>query len=193
MERIKILLSAAGRIGACFILISCSSEPRTADGPAPEKSWPASFGYGRTATAEEISSIDIDVRPDGKGLPSGSGSALQGKIIFEAKCAVCHGAGGKGGAYAALVTDAEKPKVKTIGNYWPYPTTVYDYINRAMPLTAPGSLTPEEVYSLTAYLLYANGIIREDQIMDARTLPKIKMPAQHLFVADDRTGGKEIR
>lgn len=155
-----------------------------------------SFGFGRKATQAEIDRLDIDVRPDGKGLPAGSGTASKGKIIFEMKCVACHGAGGIGGPNGSLVTNKapnDKRKEKTIGNYWPYSTTVFDYIRRAMPFNEPGSLSNEEVYNLTAYLLHANEITDEKAVMNAQTLPKVVMPAQKLFVPDDRKGGTEIR
>lgn len=164
--------------------------------PYPIDSIPDSFGFGRPATQAEIDKIDIDIRPDGKGLPSGEGVATKGKKIFETKCAACHGAGGIGGINGSLVTDknrtTQRPE-KTIGNYWPYATTVFDYIRRAMPFNQPGSLTNEEVYHLTAYLLHANGIIGEKYAINARTLPEIEMPAKNLFIPDDRRGGSEIR
>ena len=157
---------------------------------------PNSFGFGRKATQAEIDRLDIDIRPDGKGLPIGSGTAAKGKLIFETKCVACHGAGGIGGPNCSLVTTKTPNngrKEKTIGNYWPYATTVYDYIRRAMPFNEPGSLSNEEVYHLTAYLLHANGIIQENAVINAQTLPKIEMPAKNLFVPDDRKGGAEIR
>ncbi len=158
---------------------------------------PGSFGFGRKATQAEINRLDIDIRPDGKGLPVGSGLASKGKLIFDTKCFACHGAGGIGGPNGSLVTNktpgATARKEKTIGNYWPYATTVFDYIRRAMPFNAPGSLSNEEVYHLTAYLLRANGIIDENTVITAKTLPEIKMPARSLFIQDDRKGGPEIK
>ncbi len=156
--------------------------------------WPASFGFGRTATTEEIEAIDIDIMPDGTGLPSGSGNAFEGKIIYTVKCAACHGATGREGPFNRLVGPmGDTSKAKTIGNYWPYSTTVFDYIRRAMPQTAPGSLNDNEVYSLTAYLLYANKIIDSTVEISADNLAKIEMPAKKFFVKDDRHGGSEIR
>ncbi|GAB2543377.1 c-type cytochrome [Spirosoma aerophilum] len=158
--------------------------------------WPASFGFGRKATSADIARLDIDVRPDGKGLPVGEGTAAAGKVIFANKCAACHGMGGIGGLNGSLVSTNEtttKRREKTIGNYWPYATTVFDYIRRAMPFSEPGSLTNTEVYNLTAYLLAANGIIGEKTIINAQTLPTVVMPAQKLFVPDDRKGGPEIK
>lgn len=157
---------------------------------------PARFGFGRVATTAEIARLDIDVRPDGKGLPAGQGQVAIGKQIFAAKCAACHGTGGVGGPNGSLVTTdnpARKRPEKTIGNYWPYATTVFDYIRRAMPFSQPGSLTNDEVYHLTAYLLQANGLIDEKTVINAQTLPRVVMPAQKLFVPDDRKGGPEIK
>lgn len=158
---------------------------------------PNTFGFGRKATQAEIDRLDIDIRPDGKGLPIGTGIASKGKIIFDTKCFACHGSGGIGGPNGSLVTNKTPNntarKEKTIGNYWPYASTVFDYIRRAMPFNAPGSLTNEEVYHLTAYLLRANEIIEDKTVINAQTLPKIEMPAKNLFVPDDRKGGAEIR
>ncbi len=163
--------------------------------------WPQSFGLGRPATQKYIDSVNIDVRADGVGLPAGSGTVKEGQAIYLAKCLVCHSTRSarvtgtaQEGAGPALITDSlSGNRVKTIGNYWPYASTVYDYINRAMPYNAPGSLTANEVYSITSYLLYANKIIPADAVMNAKTLPKVKMPAEKMFVPDDRTDGPVIR
>lgn len=158
---------------------------------------PVHFGFGRPATQAEITMLDIDVRPDGKGLPTGEGNAVKGKAIYALKCAGCHGATGTEGPNDRLVvgdtTKGGARRIRAIGNYWPYATTVFDYIRRAMPFNQPGSLTDEEVYSLTAYLLNANGLLAEDARLNAVTLPKIKMPAHDRFVPDDRKDGPEIR
>ena len=159
--------------------------------------WPTSFGFGKPATAQQIAAEDIDVRPDGLGLPSGSGTVAQGKAIYAMKCIACHGSAEKVVAGAklpapVLVSDSTS-KVKAIGNYWPYASTVFDYIRRSMPYNLPGSLTDNEVYSLTAYLLNTNKIIKPDAVLNAQTLPKVVMPAQKLFITDDRQGGPEVR
>lgn len=154
---------------------------------------PRFFGFGRTPTAQEIRRWNIDIMPDGKQLPQGSGTVASGKKIYQAKCVSCHGPGGKGGpntqlagAYNAAINFATDTKaVRTIGNYWPYATTIFDYINRAMPQNAPGSLTTNEVYSLTAYLLYINKIIDKDMKIDRHSLPRVIMPARHLFYWSD--------
>ncbi|GAB3250171.1 cytochrome c [Larkinella harenae] len=157
--------------------------------------WPASFGLGRPATRQEITALDIDVRPDGIGLPIGSGTVSAGKALYAAQCVACHGATGTENATLGgrLVATSLKDRQKAIGNYWPYSTTLFDYIRRAMPLNAPGSLSNQEVYSLTAYLLYLNKIVDSTAVMNAQTLPKIVMPAHSFFVPDDRKGGREIK
>lgn len=161
--------------------------------------WPVTFGLGRKAIAQEITRWDIAIRPDGKGLPEGSGDVRSGKIIYITKCAACHGATGIENPAVklpapALVSDSlASSKAKTIGNYWPYATTVFDYIRRTMPYNAPGSLTNNEVYSVTAYLLNANRLIKDNTIINAKTLPAVKMPAQKLFISDDRHGGPEVK
>jgi len=160
------------------------------------------FGIGRAATAAELQAWDIDVMPDGDGLPTGSGTARAGAELYARKCASCHGPTGMEGPFDRLV--GREPRrgfpfgrdpslVKTIGNYWPYATTIYDYINRAMPLYAPGSLQPNEVYGVVAWLLWRNDIISDTTIIDARRLPQIEMPARGRFVTDSRRGGTEIR
>ena len=148
------------------------------------------YGLGRLATETEINAWNIDVTPNGAGLPSGRGTVQQGAVIFANKCAFCHGPSGTEGPKDRLVGGhgslATSQPVKTIGSYWPYATTLYDYIFRAMPFTAPQSLTSDEVYSLVAWLLHQNGIIPRDAVMDARTLPTIMMPNRDGFVSDPR-------
>ena len=148
------------------------------------------YGLGRTATDEEIRAWNIDVSPTGEGLPPGQGTAKQGAQVFAAKCAMCHGPTGKEGPKDRLVggqgTLTTGKPIKTIGSYWPYATTLYDFINRAMPFTAPGSLNPGEIYSVIAWLLFQNGIVKEDAVIDARTLPQVQMPNQNGFIPDPR-------
>ena len=160
------------------------------------------LGIGRAATPAEIAKIDIDVRPDGKGLPEGRGTVAEGAKIYAAKCASCHGAKGEGGSAERLV-DRESGKnwdfatnaklVKTVGNYWPYATTLYDYTYRAMPFMQPGTLTPDETYALTAFILALNKIVSDDAVMDRTTLPKVVMPSRDRFVVDNRKGGKVVK
>jgi len=159
-----------------------------------QKDWPASFKIGRVATEKEITAWDIDVRPDGKGLPPGYGRIADRRDIYAVKCASCHGITGKEGPLNRLVTPmGDTSKSKAIGNYWPYASTLFDYIRRTMPYTMPGSLNDNEVYSLTAFLLYSNKIIDSTTEMNAQNLPKVVMPAQKYFVTDDRKGGPEVR
>jgi S-disulfanyl-L-cysteine oxidoreductase SoxD len=147
------------------------------------------FGFGQPATAEEIAGWDIDVAFDGAGLPPGSGTVQQGEEIYAKFGAFCHGAKGEGnvgpplvGSIGSLTTDHP---VKTIGSYWPYAPTLFDYIHRAMPADNPKSFTPDQVYALCAYLLYLNGIVPEDAVMDAQTLPKVVMPNHAGFTSPD--------
>lgn len=158
--------------------------------------WPASFGWGRTATETDIRKLDIDVRPDGKGLPEGSGTVAIGRKVYALKCENCHGSNNVNGIYQRLfphtIPDSSKGQ-KLIGNYWPYATTLYDYINRAMPFNQPGSLTKEEVYSVTAYLLYMNKLWPEHKVIQKNNLAQVVMPAHDRFVPDDRKGGPEIK
>jgi cytochrome c len=148
------------------------------------------FGMGRTPTADEVKAWDVTIPPDGKGLPPGSGTAALGKEIYTKRCASCHGEKGEDAKYGRLVggrgTLATDKPLLTIGSFWPYATTLWSYINRAQPLDEPGSLTPDQVYAVTAYLLHLNGIIGEQDVMDARTLPQVKMPNRDGFVPDPR-------
>ena len=147
-------------------------------------------GLGRAATPEEISAWDISIGPDGAGLPPGRGTAAQGAAVFAEKCAACHGDKGAGkpndqlvGGVGSLAGDAP---IKTVGSFWPYATTIFDYIRRAMPITASKTLTNDEVYALTAYLLQQNGIIGERDDIDAKSLPKVKMPNRDGFITFSR-------
>lgn len=156
---------------------------------------PTRLGIGRAATPDEIAARDIDIMPDGRGLPAGRGTSAEGAVIYAAKCAACHGATGREGPNDVLVGReprtgfpfSDDPKLpRTIGNYWPYATTVFDYVRRAMPTTAPGSLSNDEVYALTAFLLHANELIAADAVMDKTTLAAVVMPARKHFVTDTR-------
>jgi len=148
------------------------------------------YGVGHAPTPEESRRLGISIGPDGKGLPEGSGTAAAGKETYANRCAKCHGANGEGRDSVALAGGQgtlKSPKpLKTVGSFWPYATTLWDYINRAMPFDRPGTLTTGQVYSLTAYVLFLNGIVAENAVIDARTLPKVEMPNRHGFVADPR-------
>jgi cytochrome c len=161
--------------------------------PASSARLPDTFGFGRTATLDDIARLDIDVQPDGTGLPPGSGTVAEGARTWERSCRGCHGAEGEGATAAPLVgRDPDSQRV-TVGNYWPYATTLYDYINRAMPRPAPGTLTSDQIYGLVAWILAKNEILDEDAVMNAETLPAVVMPARDRFVPDDRRGGPEVR
>jgi cytochrome c len=144
--------------------------------------------FGRSATAEEIKLWDIDVRPDGKGLPEGRGTVTRGKEVYQMNCLGCHGPNGQGGIKDRLVggqgtLSSEKP-IKTVGSYWPYATTLFDYIRRAMPYPLPGSLSVDDTYAVTSYILNLNGILPDDGVLDSESLPKIRMPNRDGFVPD---------
>jgi mono/diheme cytochrome c family protein len=143
------------------------------------------LGLGQVPSPAQIRGWDIDVRADGAGLPAGSGSVAQGRAIYEARCLACHGANGEKGAGPRLAggqgTLATNAPVLTVGSYWPYATTLYDYIHRAMPLDSPQSLTPDEVYAVTAYTLHLNGIVKADAVLDAPALAAIRMPNRDGF------------
>ena len=197
----------------CLVCTACSEPGQETIAPARAQfgaradtahaDWPSSFGFGRPAGPVRIAAGDIDVRPDGKGLPPGSGTVAEGAAVYTQKCAACHGATGTEGPNDRLVGRVsndgfpfgESLKTwdnKTIGGYWPFATTLYDYIYRAMPQNAPGSLTPNEVYALTAFLLHRNEIISEDGVMSAETLPRVEMPASDRFISDDRLDYQEV-
>lgn len=150
----------------------------------------AKYGVGQPATSEQIRALGAAIAPDGTGLPEGSGTVTAGREVFAARCSRCHGEKAEGVVGPTLVggrgTLATAKPVKTVGSFWPYATTVWDYINRAMPFDQPGSLRPPEVYALVAYILNLNGIIGTDQVMDAKSLPKVKMPNRDGFVPDPR-------
>jgi cytochrome c len=142
------------------------------------------YGFGRTPTEAEIKAADTAIAPDGRGLPPGTGSAKEGAALFKQKCGFCHGpdaAGGPGGSRSLIPLGNAKP-VKLPISLVPFATTVWDFINRAMPQTRPGTLTPDEVYALTAYVLYRNNVIKEDDLLDATTLPKVRMPNRDNFL-----------
>jgi S-disulfanyl-L-cysteine oxidoreductase SoxD len=172
---------------------------RAADRDRPEV---PGFNLGQAASRALIEAWDTDVMPDGTGLPAGTGTPRLGAPIYAIRCAACHGAKGEGALFDRLVSDASRVEFafardrtlsRTVGNYWPYATTLFDYIRRAMPQTTPSTLTADETYSLTAYVLYLNGLLPEDAELNAQTLPAVVMPARDRFVRDNRRGGREIR
>jgi len=173
-----------------------------AAGPTPVAAQMPTYGVGRAPTIEEAKDWDLTIPPDGQGLPSGNGTAALGRPIFAERCASCHGEKGEDPKYRLLasgphrVTAAQLSEnidplvggqpILTIGSYWQYATTLWGYIRRSQPFDEPGSLTADQVYAVTAYLLHVNGIIGEQEVMDAKTLPQIRMPNRDGFVPDAR-------
>ncbi len=162
-----------------LLVLACSAKARDATDDGPH--------YGRPASPVVIGRMDMTIAADGVGLPPGSGSVGEGRATFAAKCAACHGSDGAGGIADRLTGGvgslASGKPVRTVASYWPYATTVFDYVRRAMPLTAPQSLTDEEVYGLVAYLLSVDGIVRADARLDSVSLPKIAMPNRDGFIS----------
>jgi cytochrome c len=206
MMRHTLMIGLVLATSACYGTCSSSDTPTATATTAGFSSIPARhYGLGRAATPAEVAALNIDVGPDGEGLPAGSGTAALGADIYQKKCAMCHGPKGLGmpPAFPLLISRdpkaegfkfASDPKLpKSIGNYWPDATTVFDYVRRAMPLLQPGSLTNDEVYSLTAYLLAANEVIPMSATLDSASLTQVKMPYRDKFVVDDRRGGKEVK
>jgi len=157
------------------------SSAALADGP----------GLGRVASPDEIASWDISIGPDGAGLPPGRGTPKQGEAVYAEKCVACHGEKGAGKPNDQLVggrgsLSGDQAPVKTVGSFWPYATTLFDYVRRAMPLNAPKSLSDDEVYAVSAYILQLNGIIGEAEAMDAQTLPQVQMPNRDGFIVFSR-------
>jgi S-disulfanyl-L-cysteine oxidoreductase SoxD len=146
------------------------------------------YHFGQPATPQEIKRWDIDVRPDGTGLPPGSGTAARGQAVYEANCQACHGVKGQGGIGGRLAggqgTLASATPVKTVGSYWPYAPTLFDYIHRAMPYPKPGSLSADDYYAVTAYILNLNRLWPSGAKLDKTSLPNVKMPNRNGFIVD---------
>ena len=164
---------------ASVALAACAAQPVSNTRP------PA---LGTPASAEEIARYDISIPPSGAGLPPGSGSVKQGEAVYATKCMACHGEKGAGKPADALAGGqgslATRTPLRTVGSYWPYATTLFDYVRRAMPITNPLSLDNNEVYAVSAYVLNLNGIVPADAVMNAQTLPQVKMPNRDGFVSD---------
>ena len=184
---------------ACVVAVAlaaagCAQMQHTAATPAK----PAA-GYGKPISEADIAPWNIDIRTsDGRGLPPGSGSVAQGKTIYDAKCTACHGADAKGGpVYGAMVggigSFTTNARVLTPGSMYPYAPILFDYIRRTMPMDRPLSLTPDEVYALSAYILNLNGLVPANAVMDAKTLPAVQMPNRNGFIVDDRPDAKAVR
>ena len=186
-----VLAAAAGfRTGADAL------QPERDASRVPPQQAPARFAFGRAADSARIKAWDVDVRPDGRGLPPGSGTVAQGAAVYARTCAACHGATGTEGPADGLVGMepwGEWPTNASVGNYWPYATTLYDYLVRAMPQDKPGTLSANESYAVIAWILNQNKLVPDDAVMNATTLPRVQMPARDRFVPDDRTGGPVIR
>jgi S-disulfanyl-L-cysteine oxidoreductase SoxD len=196
----RTLMALALAAGSTGGLVALAAQA----GPGPRlevaSSEPARFplGIGRAATEGEIAALDLDVGPDGVGLPPGSGTPAQGEAIYRASCAVCHGPDGNGtpagwplvgrnpGDRFDFGESLEAEIRRTIGNYWPHATTLFDYTLRAMPMDRPGSLSADQVYALTAWMLWRNGIVPQDIELDAEALMQVRMPAADRFIPDDR-------
>jgi len=148
------------------------------------------YGIGRAAAPAEIAGWNIDVGGDGSSLPAGSGSVSHGSQVFEQQCAACHGSKGEGGVGDRLVggqgTLATPRPVRTVGSYWPYAPTLFDYIRRAMPQNAPQSLSNDDVYAVAAYILSLNDLLPVDATLDAKSLAAVKMPNRNMFISDPR-------
>lgn len=186
MSRLAKSLSYVGLAAALGFIV---------EGHAEEAGY---YGYGETATAEQIAGWDIDIRPDGMGLPPGGATPEDGEMLYEEKCASCHGSFGEGvGRYPVLSggegTLTEARPEKTVGSFWPYASTLWDYIHRAMPFTAPETLSDEEVYATTAYVLYLNDLIEYDFELTEENLADVKMPNRDGFFLDDRPDVKAKR
>lgn len=180
LERMGASLKVGGAVLALATLALCQTA--TAQ---------SRYGIGHAATPAQVAAWNIDVAPDGRNLPSGRGSVQQGREVFASRCAACHGANGEGSSVGDKLvggqgTLATATPVRTIGSYWPYATTLFDYVRRAMPLNAPQSLSNEEVYAVSGYLLFLNGLLGEGDVVDAKTLTQLKMPNRDGFVADPR-------
>jgi S-disulfanyl-L-cysteine oxidoreductase SoxD len=167
---------------AAFFLLALAGATRAQEQGA--------YGIGRIATPAEIVGWNIDIDRYGNNLPPGSGNVNHGREVFDQQCAACHGAKGEGGVGDRLVggqgTLAAPKPVKTVGSYWPYAPTLFDYIRRAMPQNAPQSLSNDDVYAVSAYILSLNGLLAADATLDAKTLSGIKMPNRSMFVSDPR-------
>ncbi len=206
--RVGGLRSGSARLSAGVLMAALVTAGCTADGeglasdavsgaPADPIELPDHFGLGTPADEARVAAWDIDVRPDGTGLPAGRGTVAGGETIYMARCAGCHGITGTEGPNNRLVGTGEPwtdaPASYAVGDFWPYATTLFDYIRRAMPLDEPGALSADDTYAVIAWILNRNGILASDAVMDATTLPRVEMPARGRFVVDDRLEADVVR
>ena len=192
MRRLALGVAAVAVAAAC----APDAPPARDDAAGAGASSSRLFGFGSPASEDRIALWNIDVKPDGEGLPPGSGSVEDGRRLYEVQCVACHGSTGTEGPNDRLVPAAnweQWPSGRTVGGYWPYATTLFDYVRRAMPQATPGSLSDDEVYAVSAYVLHLNGLLPADAVIDSASLAAVEMPARDRFVPDDRRGGPEVR
>ena len=207
--RLKVL----SLVGGCVVLAACAGSggsgsmstksatgiPLGATGPHPVQPLSDKPRFGKPITEADVASWNIDVRTtDGAGLPSGRGSVAQGREVYAQKCAACHGADAKGGpVYGTMVGGIgsmnSSPRVLTPGSMYPYAPILFDYVRRSMPMDRPQTLTNDEVYAVSAYLLNLNGLVPADAVMDAQSMPKVQMPNRNAFLIDDRPDAQATR
>ena len=189
MRSLSLVASAA----AALAIFGCASQQMSQPVAKPDAK------FGKAISEADIAPWNIDIRtPDGKGLPAGSGSVADGKRIYDAKCLACHGADAKGGAvYGSMVggigSFKTNARVVTPGSMYPYAPILFDYMRRSMPMDNPQSLTPNELYALSAYILNLNGLVPANAVMDANSLPKVMMPNRDGFIVDDRPDTRAVR
>jgi cytochrome c len=182
-------------VGAALVVMGCATQQYEGARSMP----PAGVKFGSPISETDIAPWNIDIRtPDGKGLPAGRGTVAEGKSVYDAKCLVCHGAEAKGGpVFGSMVggigSFKTTSRVLTPGSMYPYAPILFDYIRRSMPMDRPQSLTVNEIYAVSAYLLNLNGLIPANAVMDANSLPKVQMPNRDGFIVDDRPDTKAVR